>query len=211
MVITYHGGECFKISKGDLTLAFNPPSKDSSLKVSKFGADIVLISLDNPDFNGVDTASIGDKKPFAITGPGEYEVKGVTIRGFGSDSKYADTKSINTIYSVVVEGMNICFLGAFAGGDLPAAAAQDMDNIDILFAPIGGQGVLTYSESYKRAVQLEPKIVIPMHYGDIGQKDALKSFLKEAGAESTKAVDRLTLKKKDLEGKECEIVVLDAN
>ena len=42
MVISYLGGECFKITQGDLTLAFNPPSKDSSLKASKFGADIAL-------------------------------------------------------------------------------------------------------------------------------------------------------------------------
>jgi hypothetical protein len=210
MVITYHGGECFKISQGDLTLAFNPPSKDSKLKVSKFGADIVLSTLDNPDFNGLDTAALGDK-PFSIIGPGEYDVKGVSVRGFASQSQYGGGEHLNTIYSVLLEGVTLCFLGAFGGGDIPAAAKQELDAIDILFVPIGAGGVLDYSEGYKRAVQLEPKAIIPMHFGDIGQKDALKLFLKEAGAEGREAIDKLTLKKKDLDGKEGEIIVLSAN
>ncbi len=209
MVITYHGGECFKVSQGDLTLAFNPPSKDSALKVSKFGSDIVLSSLDHPDFNGVETASLGDKKPFVITGPGEYEVRGVEVRGFASESSYGKKKGLNTIYSVSLEGMNLCFLGALEGSDLPHDAKQGLEDIDILFVPIGGEGALDYSAAYKLAVQLEPNIIVPMGYGDGGQKDALKLFLKEAGAEGEKAVDRLTLKKKDLEGKEGEIVILE--
>src|SRR5882762_823370 len=112
MVISYLGGECFKISQGDLTLAFNPPSKDSSLKTSKFGADIALVSLNHEDFNGAENAAFGERQPFVISGPGEYEVKGVAVRGFGSESDYGGQKGINTIYSVSLEGMNLCFLGA---------------------------------------------------------------------------------------------------
>jgi len=214
MVISYLGGECIKITQGDLTLAFNPPSKDSSLKASKFGADIALVSLDNEDFNGIENAAFGEREPFVISGPGEYEVKGVAVRGFGSDTEYGG-KGINTIYSVALEGMNLCFLGALGSATLPAAAKQELDDIDILFVPIGGDGVLGYEEAYKLAVQLGPKAVIPMHYGDKMEGKnpptggALKSFLKEAG-ESATAQDKLTVKKKDLDGKEGEIIVLGA-
>ena len=216
MVISYLGGECIKVTQGDLTLAFNPPSKDSKLKTSKFGADIALVSLDNEDFNGTENAAFGEREPFVISGPGEYEVKGVAVRGFGSESNYGgqgNKKGINTIYSVALEGMNLCFLGALGSVNLPAAAKQELDNIDILFVPIGGDGVLTYDDAYKLAVQLEPKAVIPMHYpsssgaGGLGGKDALKSFLKEAGKD-VKPVDKLTVKKKDLDGKDGEIIVL---
>ncbi len=208
MVITYMGGECFKISQGDLTLAFNPPSKDSSLKTAKFGSDIALVSTDNEDFNGIENAAFGEREPFAITGPGEYEVRGVAVRGFGATSQYGGTPGINTIYSVALEGMNLCFLGALGSAELPQAAKQELDDIDILFLPIGGEGVLDQATAYKLAVQLEPKAVIPMHYGEVGTKDALKSFLKEAGAEDVKPIEKLTVKKKDLEGKEGEIIVL---
>src|SRR3984885_5824382 len=98
MIITYLGGEFIKVQFGDTVLAFNPISKDSKLKTSKFGADIVLSSLNHPDMNGVDQISFGDKKPFVISGPGEYEVKGVFIKGLPSESNYDGEKRINTIY-----------------------------------------------------------------------------------------------------------------
>jgi hypothetical protein len=41
----------------------------------------------------------------------------------------------------------------------------------------------------------------------MGEKDALKKFLKEEGAD-VKPIEKLTIKKKDLEGKEGEVVVL---
>ncbi len=208
MIITFLGGESVKVSFGDTILAFNPVSKDSKLKTAKFGADIVLTSLNHPDMNGVDQVTFGEKKPFAINGPGEYEVKGVFIKGFGSDSEYDGEKRINTIYSVALEGMNLCFLGAINQEELPKDADEGVDGIDVLFVPIGGKGVLDASKAYKLAVALEPKLIIPIHYGDIGNPDALKIFLKEAG-ENPKPEPKLTLKKKDLEGKDAEVVVLE--
>jgi len=201
MVINYLGGECFKVTQGDLTLAFNPPAKGSTLAQAKFGADIALVSLHHDDFAGTDNAAFGEREPFVIQGPGEYEVKGVAVRGFGVPTQYDGKKTINTIYSVTLEGMTLCFLGAQATSDLPAAAKQELDNIDILFVPVDTMG---QAAAYKLCVALEPKAVVPMHYTDA----QLKSFLKEAGAEGTKPVDRLTVKKKDLDGKEGEIVVL---
>lgn len=206
MVITYLGGECFKLTQGDLTIALNPPSSDSSLKSPKFGSDIVLVSMDHEDFNGVEQMAFGDRKPFVISGPGEYEVKGVAVRGFASESAYGGERGLNTIYSLSLEGMNLVFLGALGTGDVPQAAKQELDDIDILFLPVGGEGVLDHAAAYKLAVQLEPKIVVPMHY----TADTLKKFLKEAG-EDVAPTDKLTVKRKDLEGKEGEIVVLAAN
>lgn len=205
MVITYLGGECFKITQGDLTIALNPPSKDSSLKAPKFGSDIVLVSLNHEDFNGAEQMSFGDREPFVISGPGEYEVKGVSVRGFASETEYGGEKGINTIYSIALEGMDLVFLGALGSNALPQAAKAELDEIDVLFLPIGGEGILGHADAYKLAVQLEPKIVVPMHY----TPETLKKFLKEAG-ENIAPVEKLTLKRKDLEGKEDEIVVLQS-
>lgn len=208
MIITYFGGQYFKVQFGDTTLAFNPISKDSKLKGSRFGADIALITTNHPDFNGVDQVTHGDRAPFVVKGPGEYEIKGVFIKGFLSESEYGGEKLVNTIYTVSLEGMNLCFLGALSG-DIKNETIEALDEIDVLFAPIGGEGVLEPSKAYKTAVSLEPRLIIPMHYADVGMKDALKVFLKEGG-ESPTPVDKLTLKKKDLEGKEGDIIVLEA-
>lgn len=210
MIITYFGAEFFKVQFGETTLAFNPISKDSKLKSSRFGADIVLSSVYHDDFNGVDQVTHGEKKPFVISGPGEYEVNDVFIKGLPSTSKYDGKDLVNTIYTVSLENMNICFLGAMNDKELKNETIEALDEIDILFVPIGGEGVLEPAAAYKLAVSLNPKIIIPMHYGDVGNKDALKIFLKEAG-ENPKTEPKLTLKKKDLEGKEGDVIVLDSS
>jgi L-ascorbate metabolism protein UlaG (beta-lactamase superfamily) len=206
MIITYYGAQFFKVQFGDIALAFDPISKDSKLKPSRFGADIVFVSAHHADFNGTDQVTHGEKKPFVIEGPGEYEVKGVFIKGLPSESKYGGQDLINTIYTVSLENMNICFLGALNNSELKNETVEALDEVDILFVPIGGKGVLEPAKAYKLAVSLEPKIIIPMNYDDA----SLKVFLKEAG-ENPKPESKLTLKKKDLEGKEGDIFVLESS
>lgn len=207
MVITYQGGAFLKVQFGDITIAVNPISKDSKLKTSKFGADIALVSINHPDFSGLEQVSFGEKSAFAVTGPGEYEIKNVFIKGFKSESKYGGEERLNTIYTVNLENMNLCFLGALSSKELPDDVSESIDDIDILFVPIGVDGVLAPADAAKLAVKLEPKLVIPLYFGNNG---ALKTFLKEAGEEDQKPQDKLTLKKKDLEGKDADVVVLEA-
>jgi|SRR3989338_1651743 len=210
MVITYLGGEFIKVQFGEITLAFNPPSKDSKLKASRFGADVALVSLNHPDFNGVENVSHGDKRPFVIQGPGEYEIKDVVVRGFPTESKYGGEAKINTVYTVALEGIKLCFLGALGTAALPAELKEELDDIDVLFVSTGGNGVLSAVDANKLAVALEPRLVIPMHYAGLADTAALKQFLKEAGEEKITPQEKLTLKKKDLEGKEGEVIVLKA-
>ena len=211
MVITYYGHEFFKVQFGDTTLAFNPISKDSKLKTSRFGADIALISMNDKDMNGKDMVNFGEREAFVIDSPGEYEVKGVFIKGFLSNGK--NSKGfLDTIYTVNLEGMNICFLGALSTKEIGADTKSALGDIDILFVPIGGGEVLGASEAYKLAVSLGARLIIPMHF--VGGKEgdtAVKAFLKEGGKGNAATEDKLTLKKKDLEGKEGEIVVLSDN
>lgn len=206
MIISYQGAQSFKVQFGDTVLAFDPVSKKSKFKANNFGADIALISLNHPDMNGVDQVNRGEKQAFIIKSPGEYEIQGVFIKGLLSASKYDGAESLNTIYTINFENMNLCFLGALGSVDIPSETKAGIDGIDILFVPIGGNGVLTAAEAYKFAVSLEPSIIIPMSFDDT----SLKAFLKEGGAEGLKPVEKLTIKKKDLEGKEGEIVLIEA-
>lgn len=208
MIISYLGVESFKIQFGNTLLALNPVSKDSKFKGTRFGTDITLVSINHPDCNGAENTAHGEKEPFVISGPGEYEVKEVFIKGFISESNYGGKERINTIYSILLEGMTLCFLGAMSQKEISGEITEALDDIDILFVPIGGDGVLSATEGYKLAVKLEPKIIIPMHYGEVGEKNALKTFLNEGGEEKHDPQDKLTVKKKDLEGKKGEIVVL---
>jgi len=219
MVITHHGGQCFKVTLGDLTLVFDPISKNATLPAVRFGADIALVSRDHPDMNGVEEVTYGDpsnplragKIPFAVTGPGEYERQGIVIQGFLSNSKYGlakgQEKAVNTIYSVQLEDMTLVHLGALADTELSQEARESIDEIDVLFVPIGSDGVLSPSKAHELAVSLEPKIIVPMHWSGIGSPKSLEAFIKASGNGSEK-VDKLTLKKKDLVGRDGSIIVV---
>jgi L-ascorbate metabolism protein UlaG (beta-lactamase superfamily) len=211
MVITHHGAQCFKVTLGDLTLVFDPIAKGASLPPVRFGADIALVSRSHPDMNGVDEVTYGDKKPFAITGPGEYELKDVVIQGFLSKSKYGlakgEEETLNTIYSVKIEEMTLMHLGALSDTELSHDARESVDEVDVLFVPVGGDGVLSPAKAHELAVSIEPKIIVPMHWSGIGQPKALETFLKESGNGSEK-VDKLTLKRKDLIGRDGSILVI---
>jgi L-ascorbate metabolism protein UlaG (beta-lactamase superfamily) len=204
MVISYQGAQSFRVQLGDTVLAFDPISKKSQFKAGNFGADIALISINHPDMNGVDQVNRGDKQAFIIDGPGEYEIQGVFIKGLPSSSNYGGKDRLNTIYTVNLENMNLCFLGALDNTEIPSDTKAGIDGVDILFVPIGGNGVLNPADAYKFAVSLEPSIIIPMGFDE----KSLKAFLKEGGGEAIRPTEKLTIKKKDLEGKEGEIIVL---
>ncbi len=207
MIITNHGKQFFKVQLGDTVLAFNPISKESKLKASRFGADVSLISLNKADFNGIESVTYGGKEPFSISGPGEYETKGIFIKGFLSNIKKDDEDLINTIYLVSIEGMNICFLGSLQNFDMESKTKEALENIDILFVPINEKDTLSPDEAHKIATKLGTNIVIPMDYSP----EELKQFLKESGNENISPVDKFTVKKKDLDGKSVEVVVLKSS
>jgi hypothetical protein len=185
MIVNYLGGASFKISQGDLSIAVNPQN-------NRGNADITLVS--SSEF------AIDGGKGFVITGPGEYEVKDVGIKGFFSKSG----DRVNTIYMISFEGMNLCFLGALTDPELSSDTKENLEDIDMLFVPVDTMDV---AAAYKLAVSLEPSVIIPMQYTN----DSLKKFLKESGSEGVKPIEKLVVKKKDLDGKEGEIITLESS
>src|SRR3989344_8641709 len=167
MIITYNGLQFFKIQQGEMVLAFNPVSKNSKSGVSAhFGSDIALSTTNHPDYNGIEQLSHGERAPFIVSGPGDYEVKEIFIRGVMTDTEISGKKYINTVYALTVDNTNIVFLGAFRGGEISKDVREVVDSPDILFVPAS-------KESAKLASSLEPKMIIPMDYDEA----SLKMFL----------------------------------
>lgn len=208
MIITFHGGEFVKLQAGETVLALNPIAKESKLKSASFGADAAFISINHPDMNGADVVGRGEKQPFVVRGPGEYEVASVFATGHATKSHYDGVEWFNTVYTIHFDGFTIVYLGALDDEKLPAEITEDLESVDVLFVPIGGQGVLDAAQAHKLSVALEPKVIIPIHFGDMGEKDALKRFLKESGAEGSKPQEKLTIKPKDIADMSGEVIVL---
>ena len=200
MVITYYGKQYFKLTLGDLTIATNPPSK--AQKPSRFGADIALITSKAEDYNDPETVTLGDKTPFVIDSAGSYEVQSLFFEGAPSKVTIGKSDRINTIYGFELDGIKIAFLGsAYDEKTLSTEAKQIASGADMVFISIAEDA----SAAYKAATTFDPSIIIPMEY----DADSLKRFLKEAGQEKAEHLDKATLKRRDLEGKDGHIIVLD--
>ena len=197
MVITYAGGNCFKLSAGDVTLALNPPSARSQVKVSKFGADVILVSSHHEDWNGVETATHASREPFVINGPGAYEVGDVVVTGYATEgAQVGETSEFgNTAYFIEFDGMSILVLGALSSPKLSSDMRGDLNNVDIVFVPIGG-ATLDPKGAHDLVVSLETKLVIPYGVGKNGA-DEVKAFVKGEGSD-VKAVEKLTLRAKEV-------------
>ena len=206
MQITYHGAEMIKIVSGQNTLIFNPISKDAKLKASKHSADIIFISAKSKYFAGLDNVKPKSDKLFVIDGPGEYEINSIFVKATESKTEF-DSASLNTIYSVKLEDVNIVFLGALSDPKPNMEFAEDLDSVDVLFVPIGSKGVLSPSEAHKIAVSLEAKLIVPIHYEGIEKKDILDHFEKEFSGQFEK-MDKLSIKKKDIQETGQRVVVL---
>lgn len=205
MIITNHGKQFFKLQTGDMVIALNPISKESKFKTNGFGANIAVVSMNHPDYNGADLVEYAGKVPFVIKGPGEYEVSDIMFQGFATKG-YDDR--VNSIYYFEFDGMKILFLGAMYQPEISIEAKQAIGDVDILFVPIGGKTVVDAAAAHKLAVSFGPKVIIPMDYGSDQESGALKDFLKESGDE-IKPIDKWTVKSKDLAGKEQDVVVIE--
>jgi len=187
----------------------DPFSKDIGLKPIRCEADIVTVSHDHYDHNN--TSSLRGS-PFIINGPGEYEFKGVAIRGINSfhDEKEGRDRGLNTLFVMEVEGIRICHLGDLGQKELTDKQIELLGEIDILMIPVGGIYTIGSEKAINIINQIEPKIVIPMHYKIPNltiKLQGVDTFLKEIGAEK-QVVDQLTIKKKDLSKEEMGVIVM---
>ncbi len=209
MVISFYGEGCFKIQSGETVILTDSPSGQSGLTPPRFKFNALLKTL--ASMEEIDAGfSSGAGEEFKIVGPGEYDINGIAISGYGLTSESTD-KFIKTIYLVEIEGIKLCFLGHIS--EAPAAdIVERLEEIDILFIPAGGKPFIEQKAAIKLIKQIEPKIVIPSFYKIAGLKRPsadLKVFLEEGGYKNIETQEKLTVKKKDLgEIKKTKIIVL---
>jgi len=216
MNIQYYGDFCFKITTKpggrateDVVIWTDPPEKSTGIR-SPFGhADIVLLSRLDPS----DEAVSGLKDdPVLLHTPGEYSVKGVRILGFPSfrDAESGAVRGRNVVYAFDSEDIRVVFLGAIGHGP-DKDMLEKIGDVDILIVPVGGMDTVPARDVDELIRSIEPNIVIPMHYDmpdtTIGTGSS-EEFCRETGCKIGEEVSKLSLKKKDLEGKSMEVIFL---
>lgn len=213
MQITWLGHSSFRLqgkSSSDVVSIVIDPYKSEfvGLKMPKVEADIVTISHDHDDHNNLDAIK---GEPFVIRGAGEYEIKGVYIDGIHSfhDAEKGAKRGDNIIYRFDIEDIAVAHLGDL-GHELDDKQLERLEGTDILLIPVGGTYTLDAQKAISVINQVEPRIIIPMHYSVPGLKidlDPVEKFLK-AIAIKPRHEEKLKITKKDLPQENMEVVVL---
>ncbi|MBI4708647.1 MAG: MBL fold metallo-hydrolase [Candidatus Portnoybacteria bacterium] len=211
MVITWYGQSCFKVQSGETVLFTDPFDKSIGLTPPRGQANVVTISHHHYDHDNIE--SLASAEPFVVDGPGEYEVKGINITGVLTfhDLKEGKERGANTAYIIEIEGIKICHLGDLGQTKLSDQQLEEIDEVDILMIPVGGTWTIDGEEAVDIINEIEPKIVIPMHYKIPGlaiKLDGVDEFLKEMGIPKKETIDKLTIKKKDLPEEGPGVVVM---
>lgn len=192
MNITYHGENYFKIQSGQATILLDPTNQ-RSLK----GADIILSTI-NPPYIELAKGSFSDHETFFTTHQGEYEVKGIEIKG--KRVGFEEKKEL-TIYRVLLEDLKIGILGHMKG-EFSQDIMAFLGDSDLVILPVGSP-YFREDVAAKAVRQIEPGVIIPSLYSE----KSVKSFIKEMGQE-IKPEEKISFKKKDVGEKEMKVVWL---
>ena len=214
--VIWAGQSCFQISVSNskdhsAQIVIDPFDEKTGLKKPNFSADILLVTHDHSDHNNIKSVK---GEPFLVTGPGEYEIKGVFIKGISAfhDNSQGKERGKVAIYIFEAEGIRFCHLGDLGQAQLTDEQLEEIGSIDVLMIPVGGEGyTVSGQEASKIIFQIEPKIVIPMHYELPHLKyklDSVNKFLKAMGKNSVIPQEKLQIKQNALPKEGMEIVVL---
>lgn len=216
IVVQYFGLSCFKltskINDQEVSLITDPYSLASGMKLPRnLEADIVTVSHNHENHNFLESVH---GTPFIIRGPGEYENKKVFVYGIRSSHTPDPKRGANTLYRIEMGGLSLAHLGDL-GHDLTDQELERLEDVDILFLPVGGPpaggGVLGAKSAMELVNNLQPRIVIPCHFKMPDLKltlDPVDKFLREFGAPKLEPQAKIKLARKDLPQEETEVIVM---
>jgi L-ascorbate metabolism protein UlaG (beta-lactamase superfamily) len=199
MEIRWLGHSCFIIKGKEKTVITDPYHPGLGYSLSEPEADIVTVSHLHPGHSYVEGVA---NSPKQIRLPGECEIGGVFITGIATfhDTEGGRIRGKNTVYSVEMDGMALCHLGDL-GHPLRPEMVDELGVIDILFLPVGEVSTIPVTTAVETVKELNPHIVIPMHYKTNAVARSLEpvdKFLKEMGIREAEPRSKLSISESSL-------------
>lgn len=194
MELSWLGHSCFRLRGRDLTVVTDPFGPGIGYSPAKIQADVVTVSHDEPNHNAIGTV---EGSPRVVAGPGEYELSGVMITGVATPRPAGQSRDVprNTAYLFELDDVTVCHLGDLAAplGTDQIAVVRDAD---VLLLPVGGHCTIDATQAAEVVSQVEPKLVVPMHYRTPAvqlELDEVDRFCREIGAADLTPQPRLNL------------------
>ena len=199
MEVKWLGHSCFRLKGKSTIVVTDPYSPDTGYTLGKVNADIVTVSHQHPGHNNTEAVS-GTHR--IVQGPGEYEIGEVIIIGIAAfhDDKKGAVRGKNTAYLMEIDEISVCHLGDI-GHQLTDSEVEELGVVDVLLVPVGGKSTIDASTAAQVVRQLDPKIVIPMHFQTPDHKGDLapvEKFLKEMGKDDIEPQPKLTISRTNL-------------
>ncbi len=220
MTLQWLGQSCFKIQskkpgEKETLLITDPYSSQCGLKKPRLNADIVTLSIDDNKYTDANSikGSTKNNEPFVIKNAGEYEVSNIFIHGINfhpTTEEKNETHPNNTIYVITADDITLTHLGHIKQTQLNDDQLEKIESTDILLIPIGGKYTIDAKQAATLVSQIEPRIIIPMHYKIPGLKvelNTLQTFIKEMGNKKEE-IDKLKINKKDLPQEDSKLIIL---
>ncbi|KPV53999.1 Zn-dependent hydrolase [Kouleothrix aurantiaca] len=215
--IQYLGHSCFRLRGRDGTVICDPYDRSVGLDIGKPAAHIVTVSHQHPDHANVAAVKPLRERMFLIEGPGEYEVGGISVTGVRTfhDKQKGAERGSNTVYVIHMDDIVFCHLGDL-GHELTTHQIDEIGNVDVLFIPVGGDETIGPAEAVSIISQIEPRIVIPMHYALNEQRSfehdlaSVDKFVHEVGLKDVVPEEKLNITSNNLpsEAEETRFVIM---
>ena len=215
--VQYLGHACFRLRGRDGIVLTDPYDRSVGLDIGRPTAHIVTVSHNHPDHANVAAVRPVRDQVFTINGAGEYEVGGILITGVRTyhDGKKGAELGKNTVYVIHMDDVVFCHLGDL-GHELTTQQLDEIGNVDVLFIPVGSGETIGPAQAVGVISQIEPRIVVPMHYALPGQQSfttdlaPLEKFTHELGLKDTVAEEKLSVTPSTLpaESEETRVVIM---
>jgi len=208
MEITWLGHSCFLIRGKEKTIVTDPCHPDLGYRLGELEADIVTLSHFHPGHSYIEGVV---NNPRQVKSPGEYEIGGTFITGISyfHDDKKGELKGKNTIYVIEMDDITLCHLGDL-GHPLAPHTIEEIGDVDILFLPVGEVSTIPLDTAVEIVRQLEPPVVIPMHYKTeafTGNLSLVDKFLDKMRVRGLEAKPKLSITSSSLPGSTQTIVL----
>ena len=154
MKIKYLGHACFKLSDGEKSVVVDP-YKDGSvngLKPLRETANQVLCTHEHADHFGKECVKIVEPADFGVQEIASWH-----------DDQHGALRGPNTMFVFNIDGLKIAHIGDL-GCELDAEQKAKLANLDVLMIPVGGYFTINAAQAKLIVDELQPKVVIPMHY-----------------------------------------------
>jgi L-ascorbate metabolism protein UlaG (beta-lactamase superfamily) len=193
--LSFFGANCLRLTTKKASIVIDDNLQQLGLKSVTKPADISLRTSKNvPEHVAAFSADM----------PGEYEISGVIIHGIAARAHMDEEgKHSAVVYTVAADGVKVAILGHIFP-ELSSDQLEQIGNADIVIAPAGNSGYTMDGVGALKVIkQIEPKIVIPVHYADKAVKYEvpqveLTEALKNLSMEISETVDKLKYKSAEL-------------